>query len=320
MVMSQFHPTNITVEPPPAPDYLAGSVLQALSRPIGAKLSWGVIRSFILGFATFGFLPIISWVRGFHRFATAEQQQFLHLAQWVRLNSDHPLARRLESDASELRPRGVLSVLTFLTAIATAVGIGVLVSQTRYNRFDVLVGGTYGVNNTRAVIYHLPVFRRSPMIFKLWVYGLGTAYLLHFLQICLHAQDVKRFVARFSEIAQSEGINRVKADSLGILLQPFWLAAGVFLFLFNAPWGVVAVLAGGAQRRYITWTSRSTRSDVGQRLRAMLLRRRPATGLPVSVYQRDRCIGPLCRAEMPRGVNFCPRCGTRQRPQVNRVA
>jgi hypothetical protein len=94
----------------------------------------------------------------------------------------------------------------------------------------------------------------------------------------------------------------------------------VFLFLFNAPWGVVAVLAGGAQRRYITWTSRSTRSDVGQRLRAMLLRRRPATGLPVSVYQRDRGIGPLCRAEMPRGVNFCPRCGTRQRPQVNRVA
>lgn len=318
--MSQFQPANITVEPPPMPDYLAGAVLQGLSRPIGAKLSWGVVKSLVLGAISFGLLPILSWARGFGRFATAEQQQFLHLAQWVRLNSEHPLARRLESDALELRPRGLLTWLAILTVVATAGAIGFQIDQYRMGPWNALLAGTYGISNRRVMEYGLPVFRNAPVVFKLWIYGLGTAYLFHFLQVYLHSQDVKRFVARFSEIAQAEGVNRVKADSLGIILWPLWLAAGFALFVIGAPWGVMAMLAGGAQRRYITWTSRNTRSDVAHRLRAMLLRRRPSANVPVPVYLRDRCVQPLCRAEVPRGVSFCPRCGTRQKAQVNRVA
>jgi hypothetical protein len=267
---------------------------------------------------SFGVLPILSWVRGFHRFATAEQQQFLHLAQWVRINSGHPLARRLESDAAELRPRGFLTLLSVLSAIGTAIWIGAQFS----NRFfdpDVLFKSTYEVGRAR-LIFHAPFFQHMTPIFQVWVYGLGAAYFLHLLQVYLHANDVKRFVARFNGIAQSEGINRVKADSIGMMAWPLWLLAGAAFIGAGAPWGLMAMLAGGAQRRYITWTSRNTRSDVAQRLRAMLLRRRPSANVPSPVYLRDRCIQPRCRAEIPRGVNFCPRCGTRQKAEVNRVA
>src|SRR5258706_10133425 len=106
--LSQFHPTNLSVEPPPPPDYLAGAVLQGLSRPIGGRLSWGVLKSLFLGAVSFGLLPILAWTPGFRAFVIAEQQQLLHLAQWVRQNSAHPLARQLESDAVELRPRTMI--------------------------------------------------------------------------------------------------------------------------------------------------------------------------------------------------------------------
>jgi len=309
----------VTIEPPPLPDYLAGGVLQGLSRPIGGKQSWGVIKSVLLAGLTFGLLPILSWVRGFKRFATAEQQQFLHLAQWVRLNSEHPLARQLESDAKELRPRGILMFLSVITALATAVWIGSLFSQLHIRELDTLIRATYGTGQIR-LHSDVPFLQYMPRVFQIWIIGFSAAYLFHLLQIYLHANDVKRFVSRFSEIAQSEGINRVKADSLGVIIWPLWLLAATVFIGAGAPWGVLAMLAGGAQRRYITWTSRNTRSDVAQRLRAMLLRRRPTANVPSPVYLRDRCIQPRCRAEIPRGVNFCPRCGTRQKAAVNQVA
>ncbi len=316
--MSSFHPTNITVEPPQPPDYLAGAVLQGLSRPIGGKQYWGVFRSVVLGALSFGVLPILAWMNGFKRFAIAEQQQFLHLAQWVRQNSEHPMARQLESDARELRPRGFLSFLSGLVLLGT---IGRIVSLMMRHPVDLerFSDATYGVGQTR-LMNHVPMFHPAPAVFEIWVFGLAAVYLIHIFQVYLHAQDVKRYVARFSEIATSEGVNRVKADSIGFTIWPLWILAGLAFFMAGAPWGILAMLAGGAQRRYITWTSRNTRSDVAQRLRAMMLRRRPAANVPTPVYLRDRCIGPRCRAEMPRGANFCPRCGTRQKSQLNQVA
>ncbi|HEY7117320.1 MAG TPA: hypothetical protein VH475_12075, partial [Tepidisphaeraceae bacterium] len=122
--MSQFQPTRVTFDPPPAPDYLAGAVLQGLSRPIGQRLSWGVIRSLLVSMLSFGVVPLVYWVRAFRLYAIAEQQQLLHLAHWLRANSDHPLARRLEEDAGELRTRTWLSVLAMLALVVTIACIG----------------------------------------------------------------------------------------------------------------------------------------------------------------------------------------------------
>jgi hypothetical protein len=184
-----------------------------------------------------------------------------------------------------------------------------------------LVAGTYGYHHAHVLGHRVVRLANSRHLFNTWVLGLGTAYLAMALQVHFRAVDVGRFVAKFSQIATSEGVNKVKATSLGTTLRPLWIAGGVLFWLVGAPWGLVAMLAGAAQRRYITFTSRQTRADLAQRLRTMLLRRRPsAAGLAVPVYLRDRCVEPLCRAEVLRGASFCPRCGTRQKPQVNRVA
>src|SRR6266699_3557413 len=203
--LSQFHPTNLSLEPPPPPDYLAGAVLQGLSRPIGGRLSWGVLKSLFLGAVSFGLLPILAWTRGFRAFVIAEQQQLLHLAQWVRQNSAHPLARQLESDAVELRPRNMISLLSMFLAIE---------HYRSFTPFDQLIAGTYGFRKVRFLDHRVVPLLNSRSLFTLWVYGLSAAYLLHALQVHLHAADVKRFVARFSEIAQAEGVNRVQATSL----------------------------------------------------------------------------------------------------------
>src|SRR5260221_1591779 len=251
--LSQFHPTNFSVEPPPPPDYLAGAVLQGLSRPVGYRLSWGVLKSLFLGIISFGLLPILAWTRNFRTFAIAEQQQLLHLAQWLRQNSSHPLARQLESDAVELRPRVLLSWLSVLIAVAMAVGMYLVIQPYRwYTPWEQLLAGTYSFGKGHGFNYRVGTLPNSHQMFTLWVYGLGAAYLLHIVQVHLHAGDVRRFVARFSEIAQAEGINRVKATPLGTTLRPLWLAGGFALFAMGAPWGVVAMVAGAAPRRDIT--------------------------------------------------------------------
>jgi len=320
--LSHFETSNLSVEPPPPPDYLAGAVLQGLARPIGYRLTWGVLKSLVLGGVSFGLLPLIAWTRNFRAFATAEQQQLLHLARWTRANSNHPLALQLERDAHDLRPRPLLGRLPLFIAAVTAAIILLLMQQVPfYPEWDQLIAGTYGYHHSHVLGHRVIPLINSREIFRTWVFGLSIAYLAHALQVHVRALDIKRFVARFSEIAQSEGINRVKATPLGTTLRPLWIAGAVVFWLAGAPWGVLAMLAGAAQRRYITFTSRQTRSDLAQRLRTMLVRRRPsAAGLATPVYLRERCVEPLCRAEILRGVNYCPRCGTRQKPHVNRVA
>jgi hypothetical protein len=84
------------------------------------------------------------------------------------------------------------------------------------------------------------------------------------------------------------------------------------------------MLAGAAQRRYITKTGWRTRSELANRVRALLMRRGEQAGsaapIPVPVYIRQRCVEARCRSELPPGVNFCRRCGTGQKAKVNRVA
>jgi len=307
--LSPFHPTNITLEPPPSPDYLGGAVLQGLARPIGMRAPWGVVKTLILGTLSFGVLPLLAWVRSFRAFAVAEQQQFVHLAQWLRENSSHPLARPLENDARQLFVRSGWWVAV-LTMIGTAVWILSLVNQSWLPSFDVLMDGTYR-------FLHRPRFAMRGLsrdIFKVWVAGVSLAYFFYWVHLRWHAQDVSRFVERFNEIARAEGINPVRPTPLGIPIRPLWAIGALIWWGAGVPWGVMAMLAGAAQRRYITTASRQTRAELAHRLRAMLLRRRPsAAGVPVPVYLRDRCVEPKCRAEVPRGVNYCPRCGTRQK-------
>ena len=93
--MSAFTPTHTNLEPPDRPDNLSAAVLHSLSRPIYGRITWGPLESFFLGGITFGIFPLISWPKAFGRFVVAEQQQFWHLLEWLRIRTGDEEAARL---------------------------------------------------------------------------------------------------------------------------------------------------------------------------------------------------------------------------------
>jgi len=321
--VARFNPHSISIEQQSPAEPLAGALINALSRPLGMRQTWGVFKSLFLGLLTFGVAPLFSWIKGFYTFCAGEQQQFVHLAKWVSQNTDHPEARALEAHANKLRPLGILTFLSIAAMLATIGAIWYVIDSSGRPPEYAVLAGTYGFGKNE--LFDQPVWPfRSPfvdrqLVFGIWTCGLALAYGLHWLQVTLHAGAVKNFVARFSRIAEAEGVNRLQADPLGSTIRPLWMLGALCLIIARAPWGLLMMLAGAAQRRYIITSGRNTRADVAQRLRAMIERRRPGVIAPSPVYLRDRCIEPKCRAELPRGANFCRRCGTRQKAAVDRI-
>jgi hypothetical protein len=45
-----------------APDHLVGGVIRSLARPLAPQLSWGVLKTSILGIVTLGIWPLIDWI------------------------------------------------------------------------------------------------------------------------------------------------------------------------------------------------------------------------------------------------------------------
>jgi len=291
------------------------------------RQSWSVTKSLVVSLLTFGLVPIFAWIRGFRSFAVAEQQQLLHLAKWLRASSSHPLAKRLEEDAEQLRPRWWIWSVAIISVIATVAAMWNLIEQSGWrweHYWDGLIAGTYRFNTPKGRATVFPWWNAAT-VFTWWNWGLLLAYGCHWLVLQLHALDVKRFVTRFNEIAESEGLQRVKPQPLGVpLLSPLWIVAGFLMAALHAPWGLVAMVAGAAQRRYINQTGRKTRAALAHRVRALLMRRSEATragaDVPVPAYIRQRCSQPMCRAELPPEALYCRRCGARQKPQVDRIA
>src|SRR5204862_7657560 len=131
------------------------------------------------------------------------------------------------------QPRPWLDLLSIGILITTAVLIWMQIADAPVP-LNALLAGTFGFQ--RHGVFDVPIyyFPKADGVFTVWIWGLAAAYASHWLQVQLHAQDVRRFVARFSEIAHAEGINPVKADSLGIPLRPLWLVAGVILYQLQA--------------------------------------------------------------------------------------
>jgi hypothetical protein len=85
-------------------------------------------------------------------------------------------------------------------------------------------------------------------------------------------------------------------------------------------WGVPMMLSGAVQRRYSCSSAAATRLAMADRVRMMMMRRRPVMRIARPVIHRRACRQELCRAHIPPGANFCPRCGTRTVAVLNDVA
>ena len=104
------------------PDHLGGALQQGLPRPMNPKLTWGLILTFLLGGITGGIVPTLILPKRFRDFATAEQLQFWHLAEWLRLQTGDTEAAVATEAARRVSP-GVSLRWASLAFVIVAIGI-----------------------------------------------------------------------------------------------------------------------------------------------------------------------------------------------------
>lgn len=315
--MSQFTPSTTTIEPALPPDYLAGAVLEGLSRPLGGRRAWGLARSVILGLISFGFVPVIVWSRKLRQTATAEQQQYVHFAQWMRANSNNPEVAVLQRDAQRIGAWSLFRLFSLAFALISLVAmVNLLRFQTNWG--DALMRGTYHFPRFDSVRYRSTLLAQ---LFNVWNVGLFVAYVSHWIALQSYAGRVRRFYRRFNRIAAAEGIDIVAPPYFDTGIRIPWLIAGIAMAAGgHAFWAIPMALAGALQRRYVLASSTRVRAALAHRLRAMMMRRRPEMQVAMPVWLRNLCPNSVCRKALRDGTNYCPRCGARAPKALNRVA
>ena len=299
MTTEAFNPTTWTLDPPHRPDYLAGAVLNSLSRPlIGYRRKpWGVVKSFVLGGLSFGLLPLLIWPRRFRDFVIVEQQQLWHLAEWMRVRTGRPEAVELRDVwAKKLEPRHALWVLPTMAAAA------VLVTRMLFLAGPGLFDTTYGFWRYADGWYVSPDAR---FLWREWTLLLSAGYFLHWVQVCKHTGSLVDFTRRFNALTAKEGIPPVPVRGVGLGFHPLWAVAALVGLCNSAAWAVPAALAGVVNARYVWKTSREVRGEFAQRVRTMLLTQRPTLDVPLPVKLLSpellgfACVNEKCRAPLP---------------------
>jgi hypothetical protein len=146
-----------------------------------------------------------------------------------------------------------------------------------------------------------------------WVIGLCTAYFAHWRTVKQHQRAVDRFVGRLNTWLQREGVATIPMPATCMRAQDmgagWWWTAGILAW-FGGFWAIPMAVAGAAQRCYINTTSARLRTEMLERVQAILKQRRPAVAVPNYVLHTRRCGNDRCRASLRAGANFCTRCGT----------
>src|SRR5688572_1460392 len=101
------------------PDYLAGSVLRSLSRPVGWNASWGLIKTVVLSVISLGVGPLLVWPRRLRSLIHTEREQFATLAEWIRLTQGPSASGKLSLAADRMRPHVLLTRLPPILGLVT---------------------------------------------------------------------------------------------------------------------------------------------------------------------------------------------------------
>jgi hypothetical protein len=119
--MTTLDPTIATLD---RPDQLGGALQQVLPRPMNPKLTWSVIRTFILAAISGGILPLVLLGRRLNDFEKAEQFQIWHLAEWLRVQTGDAQAAVASAAAHRVMPGMALRFMS-LAFVMLAIGIGI---------------------------------------------------------------------------------------------------------------------------------------------------------------------------------------------------
>jgi hypothetical protein len=281
--------------PPPAPhDQLGVAVFRTLNRTFKNRFSLSFVRALVGGLLTFGVLPIFGLSRRFRDYISFERQQMDHLSLWLRSHRDDEDANALRDLSGIIRFREDLHRVAIAFSFFAAYMAFILLQP--FSRYDPL-------RFTNA-------FKEHALAFVAWNLLLCVVYMLHWVQIRLYVRDLRRFVEQFNRVTHHEKLDPVNPPSLRLGLRMGWIATAVFFVAMGAFWGIPLALAGASQRRYINHTAQRVREQMGERVRAIMASRAPAA-VPPGEYRDHgpRCDRDNCRARLPAGARFCPRCG-----------
>jgi hypothetical protein len=312
--MSQFTPTERTLEPSARPDHLSAAVLHSLSRRT-LGLAWGPLKTVLLGGITFGILPLIVWPKKFSRFVVFERQQLWHLVEWLRIRTGQDEAAILRDSVRRTGAGPTIWIVPLILLGILAMNLMPWMSTPSFN-FPMILHGTYLFNGSRpepfSINHWSHHFPTSPMHFYgLWTLCLSIAYASHWLHVQQHAANVHRLVRRMNLIFARQNIPPVDLLSPGIGFRPLWMLAALFGICCGAWWTIPASLAGAVHQQYIQRTSTRIRAELAQRVTTMLQQQQPAVDIPIPHGLRVLCPNSLCEKSAPAGAIFCPRCGSR---------
>ena len=329
--MNSFSPNLRVVEPAHRPEQLAEAVVGALSREMAPRLTWGPLKTIVLGLLTGGLLPLALLPWRFQQFISAERNHLWHFAEWLRVQFPaEPETERLHAAATAgLRFRRWVWILSLaLAALAVVWAWNDLADLAKepvylYGPFgwiqsepSVRVNVKFLFNFTARLPHLVKQFATVPQV-MLTAAGcamlLIAAHVMSLWQVVAHVRDVRAFVERFNAFATKHDLELVTEPHPKLGLNWPWIVGVVGLLVLGAWWGVPMMLAAAAQARYIRKDGRTLRLALAARAQALLARRRPMIRVPAPAGLNRRCPRPTCLAEIAPGADFCPRCGERSR-------
>jgi hypothetical protein len=286
-------------------DHLAGAVLRTLGRSHRNMYSLSPSQAFWMSIVSFGLWPLWRMGRQFRAYVVFERQQLWHLAEWLRLRRGGDDAIALQGELQSIRPN--LSSKRFTTICMTGVAIAIWAMLGHGLSMNALM------NNTWALHRSWSSFPQLNAIWLVWVCGLGIAYFVHGVSVQQHHRAVDRFTNRLNRLLQKEGVATISSSTQCMQSREIstgWWWTGGILTWFGGLWAIPMSIAAAAQRHYINTTSARVRSEMLERVQAILKQRRPAVAVPNYVLHTRRCGNDRCRATLRAGANFCSRCGT----------
>lgn len=314
--MTGLPPARIPPDPRGRGDEFAATIVQNLTRPLAQRYEWGALRTIVWSLLSFGVAPAVVWSLRFRDYVAAERRQMEQVAEWLRFHSIHAESGLLRNAAEELAPRPLLASLPIAVLLAV-VGLFVRHFAEAGGGFELarLLHLTYWYAEHPEQVY-IRDFGHAPRLFALWTFGLAAVYSWLWLQVRLHESDLRKFLGRVNRLAIAEGLAPVSLPRRRGGNRLGWVVGAVFLPVVGAYWGVLAMLAGAAQKRYVTSTGPRVREVLANRVRTMMPRN-PAALLSAPPASA-RCPRERCKAPLGAGARFCQRCGRdlKTRPPV----
>jgi hypothetical protein len=271
---------------------------------------WGIVRTAVFGFLTFGLAPALVWAFAVREQIDRDRDLYTRAAGWFRFHSVHPEAGRLCAAAEKINARPFLSVLPIICCLGVALFF--LTNFGPHDRIGAASRATHRYpaaqrfHELREVDFQVTAadFDRRDRMYLAWVAGTSAAYLGVWLAIRSHRQALDRFSNQFRAFAAAE---RLRPPVTVIPHDPagrWWIGACVLAWLGLA-WGPAAMLAASSRRRVTARTSMPLRQDVAYAIAEMTRVRQGGGASAIAV----RCARRTCAAQLPAGARFCRRCG-----------